>query len=83
MDENFDFNDIEVDDDLLGPENNRVEDEDSPDIDGFIPFDHGFSKEDYDIVFKQKHPTNSQWKDVEGLKGSNVSATIDGARQSI
>jgi hypothetical protein len=83
MDGNFDINDIEVDDDLLGSDNNMVEDENSPDTDGFILFDHGFSKEDYDIVFKQKHPTNLQWKDVEGPKGSNVSATIDGAHQSI
>ncbi len=68
---------------ILGPENNSIEDEDSPDSDGFIPFDHGFSNKDYDIVCKQKHPINSQWKDVEGPKVSNVSATIDRACQTI
>jgi hypothetical protein len=41
----------------------------------------GCSQEDYKIIFKQKHPTSSQWKNVDGPSPYNVSAAIDGARE--
>jgi len=41
----------------------------------------GCSLEDYDIIFKKKHPSNSLWKDAEAPNEFNVSATINGARQ--
>jgi hypothetical protein len=40
----------------------------------------GCSLEDHYIIFKNKHPSNSLWKDAEGF---NVSATINGAREDI
>lgn len=33
------------------------------------------------MIFNQKHPTTSQWRDSEGPQALNVSATIDGARK--
>jgi hypothetical protein len=41
----------------------------------------GCSLEDHYIIFKNKHPSNSLWKDAEGPNLFNVSATINGARE--
>jgi hypothetical protein len=44
-----------------GLDADHIEDE-PPDI--FVPTaDNGLSNDDYDIIFKQRHPIISQWKD--------------------
>jgi hypothetical protein len=44
---------------------------------------NGCSLEDHYIIFKNKHPSNSLWKDAEGPNLFHVSATINGAREDI
>jgi len=52
----------------------NIEDE-LPDI--FVPnVDNGLSNEDYDIIFRQRHPIISQWKDSPAPQYGNVSAII-------
>ncbi len=64
--------------DLYEEELNAFQDDEDP-PDGFVPtVSHGLSNEDYTIIFKQRHPTTSQWKDSAGLQLSNASAIIDG-----
>jgi hypothetical protein len=64
------FETIELDQEDDGPHN------------VLLPFiQPGCSLEDHAIIFNQKHPTNSKWKDVTAPNICNVSATIDGARQ--
>jgi hypothetical protein len=59
----------------IGPDN------DAP-SDSFLPFcDIGYSLEDHRIIFNQKHPTNSQWRDLAPPNNHKVSATIDGTCQ--
>jgi hypothetical protein len=56
--------------------------EDVNDPDGFVPInDHWLSNEDYNKIFKQRHPTSSQWKDSAGPEANNVLATINGGRK--
>jgi hypothetical protein len=70
------------DDDLYG--NNDIDQDDDAPTDGFLPFfNYGMPLDDYNIIFKQKHPTNSQWRDKESPNARNVTAEINGARQSL
>jgi hypothetical protein len=57
-----------------GLDADNIEDE-LPDI--FVPnVDNGLSNEDYDIIFRQRHPIISQWKDSPAPQYGNVSAII-------
>jgi hypothetical protein len=48
----------------------------------FLPLiDMGCSLEDYRIILNEKNPRNAQWRDVATPIISNVSATLEGARQ--
>jgi hypothetical protein len=67
-------------DELFGKNDLSVNDEGHDD--GFPTLANiGCSLEDHNIIFKQKHPANSLWKDIEGPNLYNVSATINGARE--
>jgi hypothetical protein len=51
-------------------------------LSSFVPFhDIGCSIDDQRIILNEKNPRNSQWRDVATPKLSNVSGSIDGARQ--
>jgi hypothetical protein len=44
---------------------------------GWEPSDHGISVGDYKKMFKENHPTSSQWKNGTDSKSDDVFVTVD------
>lgn len=68
--------------DLYGT-NDVDHDGDTPTV-GLLPFaDIEYLLEDHKIVYKQKHPANSQWQDTDVPHVRNASAVIGGTHQTM